>query len=106
MVNRARFFFSGGKRIVARLTVPEHTRLSARILLCLALIGIGVLLLSFAFSNMSLGRPITLAWVAAVAGLALLIPGVAVMGHAIISAFTGAKPESKQLNGPPPLKLT
>lgn len=52
-------------------------RLSAsQTLLGLVLVVVGVLLLNDAFDSMTVGRPITRAWVTAVAGLMLSLSGI------------------------------
>ncbi|MDX1528436.1 MAG: hypothetical protein R3337_07395 [Gammaproteobacteria bacterium] len=45
-------------------------------LLGLVLVVVGVLLLNEAFDSMTVGRPITRAWVTAVAGLMLSLSGI------------------------------
>ncbi len=96
-------------RAVRSMTKP--TRSSARFPLRPALLGIalaaaGILLLSFAVDSMTLGKPITRAWVAGVAGVMLLVPGVVVAAHAVIAAFSGDESEHHRPNGPAPLKFS
>ena len=48
----------------------------SRTLLGLVLAVVGVLLLNDAFDSMTIGRPVTRAWVTAVAGLMLALSGI------------------------------
>ena len=66
----------------------------------------GTLLLSVAVNSMSLGRPVTHAWVIGVAGTMLLVAGVVVAAHAVFSAFCADPSKDQRPNGPPPLKFT
>ncbi len=58
------------------MTAAGAWHLVSQALLGLALVAVGVLLLNDAFDSMSVGRPITRAWVTAVAGLMLSISGI------------------------------
>jgi ABC-type transport system involved in multi-copper enzyme maturation permease subunit len=83
--------------------LPKQTTakvLAVQIVLGLALAGIGILLLGFAFSGISLGRPITRAWVVGVLGLVLFIPGAVVACEGIVSAFMGNRGPRKGHNPP------
>ena len=74
--------------------------ISKRHLLGLALAGIGIVLLGLAFSGVSLGRPVTRAWIEGVMGLLLFIPGAVVTGQGIVSALLGSKGPPENHNGP------
>ncbi len=77
------------------------TSLAAPILLGLALAGIGILLLAVAFSSVSMGRPITRAWIFAAPGLVFLVPGVVVAARGLFSAFLAGKGPPAGPSGPP-----
>ena len=76
--------------------------MAAQILLGLALVGVGILLVGFAFSSVSMGRPITRAWIVAVLGIVFFIPGTVITGQGLVSAFFGRKQPAESHNGPAP----
>lgn len=80
-------------------------QLVSQALLGLVLIFGGILLINYAMDSMSMGQPITRAWVAGVAGLMLLVPGLVVAALAVINVFTESKKNGDGPNGPAPLKF-
>ncbi len=60
-------------------------------LLGLALAAVGVLLLNDAFDSMTVGRPITRAWVTAVAGLMLSLSGIVLTILRALELIAGVK---------------